>query len=163
MLPGEPLRLEERAATAGRGSAPPTTTRAGCRAAALGGEADPAWLAPRAADPVEAARAPPRRALPLGRDDRAGHRLLGPRAHELSGDRPPRPARRRPAGGRRHAGRATRARATSSRTATRADHVAFWLGGGRILHATRREGVDGVVEEPEPAELRARRHGAFRL
>jgi cell wall-associated NlpC family hydrolase len=30
----------------------------------------------------------------------------------------------------------------------RADHVAFWLGDGRILHATAREGVHAVVEEP---------------
>jgi cell wall-associated NlpC family hydrolase len=30
----------------------------------------------------------------------------------------------------------------------RAHHVAFWLGGGRILHATGREGVNAVVEEP---------------
>jgi hypothetical protein len=36
------------------------------------------------------------------------------------------------------------------------DHVAFWLGAGRILHATARDGL-GVVEEDEPAELRARR------
>ncbi len=34
-----------------------------------------------------------------------------------------------------------------------ADHIAFWVGGGRILHATGRDGVDGVVEEAEPAEL----------
>ncbi|HVN62388.1 MAG TPA: C40 family peptidase [Gaiellaceae bacterium] len=38
-----------------------------------------------------------------------------------------------------------------------ADHIAFWLGDGRILHSTGREGVNGVVEEPEPAELTARR------
>jgi cell wall-associated NlpC family hydrolase len=44
-----------------------------------------------------------------------------------------------------------------------ADHVAFWLGGGRILHSTQREGVDGVVEEDEPAELRARRRRIVRL
>jgi cell wall-associated NlpC family hydrolase len=44
-----------------------------------------------------------------------------------------------------------------------ADHVAFWIGEGRILHSTRREGADGVVEEPEPDELRARRRGVFRL
>jgi cell wall-associated NlpC family hydrolase len=30
----------------------------------------------------------------------------------------------------------------------RADHVAFWLGEGRILHATGRNGVHAVVEEP---------------
>jgi gamma-D-glutamyl-L-lysine dipeptidyl-peptidase len=29
----------------------------------------------------------------------------------------------------------------------RAHHVAFWLGEGRILHATEREDVSGVVEE----------------
>ena len=44
----------------------------------------------------------------------------------------------------------------------RADHVAFWLGGGRILHATARDGL-GVVEEAEPAELRERRRRAIRL
>jgi len=30
----------------------------------------------------------------------------------------------------------------------RAHHIAFWLGDDRILHATRREGVNAVVEEP---------------
>jgi cell wall-associated NlpC family hydrolase len=29
-----------------------------------------------------------------------------------------------------------------------AHHIAFWLGDGRILHATGREGVNSVVEEP---------------
>jgi cell wall-associated NlpC family hydrolase len=43
-----------------------------------------------------------------------------------------------------------------------ADHVAFWLGDGRILHATAREGL-GVVEEPEPVELHVRRRKAVRL
>jgi gamma-D-glutamyl-L-lysine dipeptidyl-peptidase len=44
-----------------------------------------------------------------------------------------------------------------------ADHVAFWLGDGRILHATGRDGVRAVVEEPEPGELRARRRKFFRF
>ncbi len=44
-----------------------------------------------------------------------------------------------------------------------ATHVAFWLGDGRILHSTEREGVDGVLEEHEPAELRAQRRKLFRL
>jgi len=44
-----------------------------------------------------------------------------------------------------------------------ADHIAFWLGGGRILHATGREGVDGVVEEEEPAEYAPRRRKFVRL
>jgi cell wall-associated NlpC family hydrolase len=30
----------------------------------------------------------------------------------------------------------------------RAHHIAFWLGEGRILHATGLEGVNAVVEEP---------------
>ena len=44
-----------------------------------------------------------------------------------------------------------------------ADHIAFWLGGGRILHSTRREGANGVIEEEEPEELRLRRRKVFRL
>jgi len=44
----------------------------------------------------------------------------------------------------------------------RADHIAFWLGDGRILHATGRESL-GVAEEAEPAELRARRRRTIRL
>jgi cell wall-associated NlpC family hydrolase len=44
-----------------------------------------------------------------------------------------------------------------------ADHIAFWVGEGRILHSTQRAGVDGVVEEPEPAELHARQRRVIRL
>ena len=36
------------------------------------------------------------------------------------------------------------------------DHIAFWLGDGRILHATGREGVRAVVEEEHPPELAVR-------
>lgn len=43
------------------------------------------------------------------------------------------------------------------------DHIAFWVGGGAILHSTGREGGLGVVEEPEPAALQARRHRLVRL
>jgi cell wall-associated NlpC family hydrolase len=46
--------------------------------------------------------------------------------------------------------------------AERAEHVAFWVGEGRILHATARDGL-GVVEEPEPAELAEGRRGVVRL
>ena len=42
-------------------------------------------------------------------------------------------------------------------------HIAFWLGDGRILHATGREGVASVVEEPEPDELRAMRRRLVRF
>ena len=44
-----------------------------------------------------------------------------------------------------------------------ADHIAFWLGDGRILHATGRDGGVGVVEEDEPPALRARRRKLVRL
>jgi cell wall-associated NlpC family hydrolase len=44
-----------------------------------------------------------------------------------------------------------------------AEHIAFWVGGGRILHATGREGVDCVVEEEEPPDLRARRRALLRF
>jgi cell wall-associated NlpC family hydrolase len=42
-------------------------------------------------------------------------------------------------------------------------HIAFWLGEGRILHSTSRDGVNGVLEEPEPAELRPRFRRYVRL
>lgn len=42
------------------------------------------------------------------------------------------------------------------------DHVAFWLGDGRILHATGRDGL-GVVEETEPEALRVRPRRIVRL
>lgn len=44
-----------------------------------------------------------------------------------------------------------------------ADHIAFWVGDGRILHSTRRPGARGVVEEEEPLELHARRRRLIRL
>jgi NlpC/P60 family/Bacterial dipeptidyl-peptidase Sh3 domain len=46
---------------------------------------------------------------------------------------------------------------------TRATHIAFWLGDGRILHATQRDGVDGVVEEQEPEHLKEMRRRIIRL
>ena len=44
-----------------------------------------------------------------------------------------------------------------------ADHIAFWLGDGRILHSTGRADGIGVVEEAEPDDLRARRRKLVRL
>ena len=43
-----------------------------------------------------------------------------------------------------------------------ADHIAFWVGEGRILHATGRDDL-GVVEEAEPESLRSRRRRLIRL
>ena len=42
-------------------------------------------------------------------------------------------------------------------------HIAFWLGDGRILHSTERDGANGVLEEREPEELRARRRKLVRI
>jgi gamma-D-glutamyl-L-lysine dipeptidyl-peptidase len=44
-----------------------------------------------------------------------------------------------------------------------ATHVAFWLGEGRILHASDRDGVHAVVEEDEPEAYRTRRRRFVRL
>jgi cell wall-associated NlpC family hydrolase len=44
-----------------------------------------------------------------------------------------------------------------------ATHIAFWLGEGRILHSTEREGVNGVLEEGEPDDLRSQRRRLIRL
>jgi gamma-D-glutamyl-L-lysine dipeptidyl-peptidase len=44
-----------------------------------------------------------------------------------------------------------------------ATHIAFWLGDGRILHSTQRDGVDGVLEEPEPETLRSARRCLVRF
>jgi cell wall-associated NlpC family hydrolase len=44
----------------------------------------------------------------------------------------------------------------------RADHVAFWLEDGRILHATARDDL-GVVAEPEPEVLLAKRRVVCRM
>ena len=43
------------------------------------------------------------------------------------------------------------------------DHIAFWLGGGWILHSTGRDGGIGVVEEVEPTSLKARRRRCVRF
>ena len=45
----------------------------------------------------------------------------------------------------------------------RTTHIAFWLGGGRILHSTERENANGVVEEREPEELKSKRRLLIRL
>ncbi len=45
----------------------------------------------------------------------------------------------------------------------KADHIAFWRGEGRILHASGRDGVNRVVDEAEPPVLQSRRRRVFRL
>ncbi len=43
------------------------------------------------------------------------------------------------------------------------NHIAFWLGAGRILHASGRDGVGRVLEEPEPEELFVKRRSCRRF
>jgi len=45
----------------------------------------------------------------------------------------------------------------------RTTHIAFWLGDGRILHSTERDDANGVLEEQEPEDLRARRRKLLRI
>jgi gamma-D-glutamyl-L-lysine dipeptidyl-peptidase len=47
--------------------------------------------------------------------------------------------------------------------ADRTTHIAFWLGGGRILHSTERDDANGVIEEPEPDDLRHKRRRLVRF
>jgi hypothetical protein len=47
--------------------------------------------------------------------------------------------------------------------ADRTTHIAFWLGDNRILHSTERDDANGVVEEPEPDDLRQKRRRLVRF
>ena len=163
-LPGEPLAVEE--------------TRAGwarIRTAydysgwldgdALGGEADPDWLSPRAGEPVAFARGLLGTRYLWGGMTSAGIDCSGlvHIAFRATGRLVPRDADQQEEAGEAVAEAALRPGDLVTYGDERADHVAFWLGDGRILHATRRDGVDGVVEEEEPEELRARRRATVRL
>ncbi len=132
----------------------------------LGGLRDPDWLRPAATDPVEHARtllgAPYEWGgmTPAGIDCSGLVHMSFRRARWVV----PRDAdQQEEAGEKLSEAKARAGDLVTYGPAEGADHVAFWLGGGRILHATRRDGVDGVVEEDEPAELRERRRAFVRL
>jgi gamma-D-glutamyl-L-lysine dipeptidyl-peptidase len=162
-LPGEPLELEE----AREGWARVRTAYdypGWLPEDALGGEPDAGWLRPSAAEPLEYARrllgAP---YLWGGLSERgidcSGLVHMGFRA---AGRLVPRDADQQEEAGL-PVDELRPGDLISYGDADRADHVAFWVGEGRILHATSRDGVDAVLEEPEPDHLRARRRRTFRL
>jgi cell wall-associated NlpC family hydrolase len=162
VLPGEPVAVQER-----RGGWARVRTAydypGWLPEAALGGEADPAWLEPRAATPLAFARSLLGVPYLWGGMTSEGIDCSGlvHMSYRAAGRLVPRDA-----GQQEDAGTPVVEPEPGDLVTygdETADHVAFWVGDGRILHATQRDGVSRVVEEPEPPELRARRRGTVRL
>ena len=162
---GEPLRvLEEQGAWARVETAYGYPGWA--RREDLGGEPDPDWLRPVADDPVEQARTLLGTRYEWGGMTSAGIDCSGlvHMAFRGCGRLVPRDAGQQEEAGERLSESDLRVGDLVTYGPPQgADHIAFWLGGGRILHATRRDGVDHVLEEEEPAELRERRRALVRL
>ena len=132
----------------------------------LAGEPDPEWLDAAAADPVEHARTLLGTRYEWGGMTSAGIDCSGlvHMSFRACGRLVPRDADQQEDAAERLSGTDLRAGDLITYGPPEgADHIAFWVGDGRILHATRRDGVDGVVEEEEPAELRERRRALVRL
>ena len=132
----------------------------------VGGEPDAEWLRPLAAEPVEHARTLLGTPYEWGGMTPAGIDCSGlvHMAFRACGVLVPRDADQQEEAGAQLSEADLRAGdLVTYGPAERADHVAFWLGDGRILHATGRDGANKVVEEEEPPELRESRRALVRL
>ena len=132
----------------------------------LAGEADAEWLRPVAADPIQHARTLLGTRYEWGGMTSAGIDCSGlvHMAFRACGRLVPRDADQQEEAGERLSEAEVRAGdLVTYGPPEGADHIAFWVGEGRILHSTQREGIDGVVEEKEPAELRDCRRALVRL
>ena len=162
-LPGEVLEERDGWALVETHYAYPGWTR--CEE--LGGEFDEEWLAPSPGTPLEHARALLGAPYQWGGMTAAGIDCSGlvHMSFRRAGSLVPRDADQQEDAGTPLAEQDLRPGdlITYGPPEGRADHIAFWVGDGRILHATGRRGVESVVEEPEPQELRVRRRALVRL
>ena len=165
VLPGEPL-----AAGVTRDGWVPVRTAydypGWIRTDALGGDPDPLWLEPRVSDPLDFARSLLGSPYLWGGMTAAGIDCSGlvHMSFRAAGRLVPRDADQQEDAAEPVAEDSLRpGDLVTYGDGRAADHVAFWLGEGRILHSTQRDGVDGVVEEEEPAELREHRRALVRL